>query len=90
MSNPWTSSGGNLTGLCRDIIPVTPNNDADIAAGTVAVGIKCTGDAGNVAIVTAAGETRTYPIASGEELPVGVSRVLATGTTATGIWAFIA
>ncbi|PIY28392.1 MAG: hypothetical protein COZ09_10095 [Comamonadaceae bacterium CG_4_10_14_3_um_filter_60_42] len=90
MSNPWTSAGGNLTGLAKDIIPVTPANDADIAVNTVAVGIICKGNAGDVVIITASGNERTYPIASEETLPVGVSRVKATGTTATGIWAFLA
>jgi len=90
MSNPFTSSGGNLSGFAADMIPITPNNDADIAAGTVALAIICKGAAGNVVVVTAKGNERTYPIAAGETLPVGISRVKATGTTATTLWAFIA
>lgn len=88
-TNPWTGSGGNLTGLARDIVPVTPSDDTDISAGAVAVGITCKTTAGNVVIVTAEGNERTYPIALDEVLPVGVSRVKATGTTAVGIWAFM-
>ena len=89
-SNPFTGAGGNLTGLAKDIVSVTPNDSADIEAGTIAIGIICRGAAGNVVIVTAAGNERTYPIALGDILPVGISRVKATGTTATGIWVFIA
>ncbi|HEV8035863.1 spike base protein, RCAP_Rcc01079 family [Yoonia sp.] len=88
-TNPWTSSGGNLTGLARDVLPVTPNDSADILAGAVALGIVCKGSAGDVVIVTVEGNERTYPIAAEEILPVGISRVKSTGTTATGIWAFM-
>lgn len=88
-TNPWTSSGGNLTGLARDVVPVTPDDDADIIAGAVALGIVCKGNAGDVVIVTVEGSERTYPIAAEEILPVGVSRVKSTGTTATAIWAFM-
>ena len=89
-TNPWTGAGGNLTGLCRDVIPVTASDTVDIAADTVAVGIVCKGTAGNVVITTVMGVDRTYPIAVDEVLPVGISRVKATGTTATTIWAFLA
>jgi len=88
-SNPFTSSGGNLTGLTRDIVPVTPSDSVDISAGAVAVAITCKLGGGNVVITTVAGFDRTYPISLGEVLPVGISRVKATGTTATGIWAFL-
>lgn len=88
-TNPFTGSGGNLTGLARDVLPVTPNDSADIVAGAVALGITCKTAAGDVAIVTVAGEDRVYPITLGEVLPVGISRVKDTGTTATGLWAFM-
>lgn len=88
-TNPWTSSGGNLTGLARDVMPVTPNDSADILADAAALGVVCKGNAGDVVIVTVEGNERTYPIAAEEILPVGISRVKSTGTTATGIWAFM-
>ena len=88
-SNPFTSSGGNLTGLTRDIVPVTPSDSVDISEGAIAVAITCKLGGGNVVITTVAGFDRTYPISLGEVLPVGISRVKATGTTATGIWAFL-
>lgn len=89
-TNPFTGAGGNLTGFARDVVPVTPNDSADIVEGAVALAIICKGDAGNVVITTADGSAdRTYPIAAGETLPVAISRVKATGTTATTIWAFM-
>lgn len=88
-TNPWTGSGGNLSGLARDIIPVTPSDSADIVSGAAALGITCKGAAGNVVFVTVEGNTRTYPIALNEVLPVGITRVRASDTTATGIWAFM-
>ena len=69
-TNPFTGAGGNLTGFARDVVPVTPNDSADIVEGAVALAIICKGDAGNVVITTADGSAdRTYPIAAGETLP---------------------
>jgi len=88
-TNPFTSSGGNLSGFSRDVVPVTPSDEDDISPGGAALAIVCKGTAGNVAFVTIEGNTRTYPIALGEILPTGITRVLDTGTTATGIWAHL-
>lgn len=85
---PFTGAGGNMTGLCTDAVPVTPSDGADVISGQ-AVFITCKGAAGDVVITTVDGNDRTYPIAVGEVLPVGVTRVKATGTTATTIWAFV-
>ena len=84
--NPFDSSGGNLTGLARDIIPITPSDSTDLT--NVALGIICKGTAGDVVVITEKGNTRTYPIAAEEILPVGIRRVLSTGTTATTLWGF--
>ena len=88
-ANPFTSSGGNLSGFSMDIMPVTPSDSNDIVAGGAALAIVCKGAAGDVAFVTVAGNTRIYPIDLGEVVPAGITRVLATGTTATGIWAHL-
>lgn len=84
--NPFDSSGGNLSGFARDIVPVTPSDSTDL--DPVAIAIICKGAAGDVVVTTVDGNDRTYPIALEERLPVGITRVKATGTTATGIWAF--
>lgn len=84
--NPFDSNGGNLTGFARDVVPITPNDSTDLT--NVLLAITCKGTAGNVVVITAKGNTRTYPITVGEILPVGISRVLSTGTTATTLWGF--
>ncbi len=44
---------------------------------------------GTVSVVTAAGETRLMAVADFSILPIGVRRVNAAGTTATGIHALV-
>lgn len=61
---------------------VTPNDDEDLANAADAISAA---GAGNVVLVTAAGETATVAMAAGQLLPLGVVRVKATDTTATGI-----
>lgn len=71
--------------IARDMAPVTPH---DTNANKY-FGIKVKGNAGNVVVVTDKGATRTIPFTSGEFEPIAVTKVLATGTTATGIWGYI-
>lgn len=61
---------------------VTPADDADLAR--LAAVITCTGE-GTIAVVTSGGSSVTLFCQAGGVLPVFVDRVLATGTTATGI-----
>jgi len=70
--------------IARDMVPITPSDTAD----NVYFGIKCKGTAGNMVIVTKAGNTRTVPIEAGELEPISVVKVLLTGTTATGLWGY--
>jgi len=84
--NPFTGSGGNLTGLARGLVSITPDDDNDLT--NVIVGLTCKGAGGDVVIVTAKDQTVTYPIELGDILPVGIKRVRATDTTATGLWGF--
>jgi len=60
---------------------VTPNDDTDLPTATRALYV---GTAGNLAIVTVGGSIVTL-VGAGGWLPVRVSRVLATGTTAGDI-----
>jgi hypothetical protein len=84
--NPFDSDGGNLTGLARNMVAITPNDSADLE--NVLVAIECTGAAGNISVVTAKGVTVTRPITATQIIPCGIVRVLATGTTATGLWGY--
>lgn len=85
MSNPFDGRALSLSDPGRDIIPVTPDDATDLAKVAVAIYVE-TG--GNVTFVTPAGNQRTVTVADLSILPVGAVRVLATGTTATGIHAF--
>lgn len=62
---------------------VTPNDNTDLTYTARALYI---GGAGNVAVITQDGQTVTFTaVPVGSFLPVKVSRVLSTGTTATNI-----
>ncbi|HMO09693.1 MAG TPA: hypothetical protein PKD10_18905 [Paracoccaceae bacterium] len=86
MSNPFQNRTPPLGGPATDIFPVVPNDGADLPDTAVALYIQ-TG--GALSIVTVRGNTRTVSVADHSILPVGVRRVRATGTTATGIHAFL-
>lgn len=71
-------------GLASDAFSITPSDSATLRAAALYVG-----GAGNVAVTTEDGTTLTFAgVQSGSILPVKVSRVLATGTTATAIAGF--
>lgn len=69
--------------------PVTPSNTlqlTDPVDGSVRTGvIECKGAAGNVDIIDASGNARTYPLAVGEMTKCIVSQVK-TSSTATVLW----
>lgn len=76
-------SRGEGTG--GDLIPVTPNDSVDLATAGRAIRCRPDGTAGTLRFRNAAGVQRDTAIAVGEMLLVGVSRIHATGTTATGL-----
>lgn len=83
-ANPAYARGfATMTGT--DLVPVSPDDDNDLA--TEARAIRCRGDgaAGTLRITTTADAVRNTYIAAGEVLTVGVVRVHNTGTTATGL-----
>lgn len=63
---------------------ITPSDTVDITGGILRgfyVGVS-----GDVAVIMADGSTVTWPaLAAGVPHPIQVKRILATGTTATGI-----
>ena len=62
---------------------ITPDDATDLQGMTRAIVL---GAAGDVAVVLKNGDTLTLPaLTAGVIYPVRVSRVLATGTTATGL-----
>lgn len=68
----------------REAVAVTPSDSVDIAQTR---GLYIGGD-GNVSVVMAGGRTETFAgAAAGSILPICVTRVRSTGTTATSILA---
>lgn len=84
--NPFATRSPNLSGPATDALPVTPDDATDLPH--VAIGLYVEG-AGTLAVVTAAGATRSLSVPAHAILPLGVARVLATGTSATGIHALV-
>lgn len=81
-----TGSGDGSASYTR-AFDITPNDATDLAITADELRI---GSAGNVKITTSAGDTVTVPnVAAGDFITCGVTRVWATGTTATGITGFV-
>lgn len=66
----------------QDAYPITPDNDVNLPRRIR--GIRAAG-AGNVVCITGSGQQRTLAFLAGETRYIAISRVLATGTTATGL-----
>lgn len=86
MSDPFRNRASPLGGPARDALPVTPSDSADLPATAIALYVE-TG--GSLSIVTALGQTRSLTLPDFAYLPVGVRRVRASGTTASGIHALV-
>ena len=91
MSNPFQDrKREELNGSVTDMVPVTPADGADnVGTGNVDIGLYITA-AGNVTFHNLDGVSRTIAVPDNFYLVCSVKRVLATGTTATGIHAIIA
>lgn len=86
MTNPFENRALPLSGPATDMVPVTPSDSADL--NEVAVALYAEGG-GSVSFVSVRGETRSVEVADFAILPVGMRRILATGTTATGLHAMV-
>lgn len=82
MTDQFASLAPGLSSPAADVFPITPNDGADLSNTTRA--IRAAG-AGNVVLITLSGQQRTCAFAAGETRPIRATRVLATGTTATGL-----
>jgi len=86
LNNPFENRASSLSGPATDILPVTPDDVTDMAEVAIALYIE-TG--GQLNFLTARNGIRTMTVIDQTILPVGVRRVNATGTTATGIHAMV-
>lgn len=84
--NPFANRAASLSGPAVDALPVIPQDGADLPQVAIALYVE-TG--GRLSLVTAKGETRSLMVADFSILPLGVRRVRATGTTATGVHALV-
>ena len=89
MSNPFQNQGTNPVGLVRNWVSVTPNDSVDnVGTGNVAIGLYLT-VAGDVVFTDVDGNDNTVAVPANFYLTGSVTRVKATGTTSTGIFALI-
>jgi len=73
----------SLTAPARDGDAITPDDNNDLAVACRGIIVTV---AGNVEVVTPAGNTVIYPgLAAGIVHPLRATRIKAAGTTATGI-----
>lgn len=86
MTNPFENRAHSLSGPATDLLPVVPNDGANLPEVAVALYVE-TG--GTLSLVTARGIARSVTVADRSILPVGVRKVNATGTSATGIHAMV-
>lgn len=86
MTNSHSGRAAAANGPAIDMLPVTPDDTLDLPHMAAALYAEVGGD---VTIVTRTGAQRTVAVADMAILPVQVTRVLASGTTATGLHALI-
>lgn len=82
--NPFKNRSPSLAGPALDIVPVVPSDSASLTSVAVSLYVK---GGGQIVVTTVLGNVRTIPVTDNYILPVGVTRVHATGTTATNIFA---
>jgi len=82
MPDKFASHADGLTTPAQDFVAITPNDAADLADRPKALYI---GGAGTLVLRNAAGASVAFAVQAGSVLPVRPNRVMATGTTATGI-----
>jgi hypothetical protein len=84
--NPFAHRARSIHGPATDALPVTPDDATDLPMVAIALYVEI---GGTVVVDTVAGETRTIAVADFSILPLGTTRVRATGTSATGIHALV-
>jgi hypothetical protein len=84
MGNPYKGRPPVQTGQVADMIPHVSGSDTTLDSGDVGIGMYVT-VAGNVKFLSAAGVERTVAAAANSYIICGVSKVIDSGTTATGV-----
>lgn len=85
MTNPFDTHNTGLSSPASKIVAVSANDDTDLPNGVCRA--LLVGTAGAATIIDASGNTCTLlPLQQGYN-PIGITRVKATGLTASNIWA---
>lgn len=83
MSDVFSSFAPGLEAPASRLFAITPSNSTDFTTDTRAIYV---GTAGNIAIVTAAGDVVTLSnVPAGTILPIRATRVNSTNTTASNL-----
>lgn len=82
MSDPFANVTPGLESPATHLAAVTPNDSQDLTSASRGINVSGTG---TVRVTTVGGDTATVYIAAGSAFPIRVTRIWATGTTATGI-----
>lgn len=86
MHDPFQNRRASLAGPANDLLPITPSDTEDLPLVCTALYVE---NGGSLSIITQAGQSRTLSIGDQAILPVGVRRVEASGTSASGIHGFV-
>jgi len=82
MADPFENYASNLESPLTGLVEITPNDAVDLATVSRAITVAA---AGTVEVTMLDGSVGSVYIAAGIPFPIRVTRVWATGTTATGI-----
>jgi hypothetical protein len=83
MPDVFSNLTEGITSPADNLVAITPSDSTDLGNTSRAIYV---GGAGNIVVTPAAGGSNvTLTVVAGAILPIRVSRVLSTGTTATGL-----
>ncbi len=83
MTDEFDGYATGLTSPARDATAIVPDDGADLPAATRALYV---GGSGDLQVQMVSGQTATFVnMQAGVVYPLRVARVMATGTTATGL-----
>jgi hypothetical protein len=87
MTNPYGGRAAPLSGPATDLLPISPDDAADLPQAALALYVE---SGGTVVFDTVSGDApRSVVVGDLSLLPVAVRRVRLTGTTASGLHALV-
>lgn len=87
MPDAFANHTPGLSAPLTSAFPITPSDSADLPATTRQ--IRVTGAGGSMVVIWLDGVETTEPVQAGDTLDWRITRVKATGTTATGLRGYI-